>query len=87
MRGDAFPRVHPSSSTMKFAAVLFVLAALVALVAAAEEQPEKRDTDYCYKCAKSYVDCFIKFGFDGCKDRKAEHFTYCRKCTGWNPLW
>ncbi|WFD36488.1 hypothetical protein MCUN1_003368 [Malassezia cuniculi] len=71
---------------MKFFAALFALAALVALVAA-DNTLASRDADVCYRCAMSYIDCFRLFGFTGCTDRNAEHYTWCRECTGSDPAW
>lgn len=71
---------------MKYFAVVFALFAIFAAVLANESV--QRDTnDVCYLCAKSYIDCFARFGLTGCTDRSAEHFTYCRECTGIDPAW
>ena len=72
---------------MKFFAVVFALAALVAFAMANNNNLASRDGDVCYRCAMSYIDCFERFGLTGCKDRNAEHFTWCRECTGSDPLW
>lgn len=87
-RSDSTPRPRSASpfNTMKFYLALFTLFALLSVVLANESA--QRDTnDVCYLCAKSYVDCFMRFGLAGCTDKSAEHYTYCRECTGIDPVW
>ena len=83
-----------SVSTMKWLLNLFALFALFSLVLASDphgmirrRDHVKRDDDICYKCVKSYFDCFRLFGFQGCTEKDAEHYTWCRQCTGEDPPW
>lgn len=81
---------------MKWLLTLFALFALLSVVLASEQDGMirrrehallKRDGDVCYRCVKSYFDCFRLFGFAGCTDKNAEHYTWCRECTGEDPPW
>ena len=68
---------------------LFALFALLSFVMASEVNvmsPRKED-DVCFKCAKSYYDCFKLFGKTGCTAKNAEHHSWCRECTGIDPPW
>lgn len=77
---------------------VFLVLLLVSIVSASMEKrasneaieatrAEKRAGKDCLQCAQSYVDCFERFGLQGCTDPNAEHFTYCRNCYGFNPPW
>lgn len=79
---------------MKWLFNLFALFALLCIVLASDQHGMirrrdhvKRDEDICYKCVKSYFDCFRLFGFQGCTVKDAEHYTWCRQCTGEDPPW
>lgn len=62
-------------------------AALAAAVGNTALQIRANSDDVCFKCAKSYVDCYQLFGLSGCTDKNAEHFTWSRQCTGFDPAW
>merc|ERR1711977_275431 len=58
---------------------LFALFALLSFVMTSEVNvmsPRKED-DVCFKCAKSYYDCFKLFGKTGCTAKNAEHHSWC----------
>lgn len=85
---------HHLCITMKWLLNLLALFALLSFVLASDQcgmirrrDHVKRDDDICYKCVKSYFDCFRLFGFQGCTAKDAEHYTWCRQCTGEDPPW
>ncbi|WFD27786.1 hypothetical protein MNAN1_002791 [Malassezia nana] len=75
---------------MKLSLAFLVAFALFSAVLAADQNNEKDSSgkhNSCYLCIKSYIDCFNLFGIQGCTDKNAEHYTYCRECTGVDPPW
>lgn len=83
---------------LKFTAFVLMMTLLVSLVSASMEKRaaakpveasrlEKRVGTDCLQCAESYINCFERFGLQGCTDPNAEHFTYCRNCYGVDPSW
>lgn len=79
-------RAADHQHTMKFYVALVALFALFAASAAADDS-DKSGKNACFLCIKSYIDCFNRFGVQGCTDKNAEHYTYCRECTGVDPIW
>lgn len=68
--------------------VFFCMALLACHSALAAATPQKQSNqDVCQLCAQSYIDCFVRFGASGCSDHNAEHYTWCRECTGSDPMW
>ncbi|SHO79194.1 Uncharacterized protein MSYG_3543 [Malassezia sympodialis ATCC 42132] len=75
---------------MKLYLVFVALFALFAAVSALDQTNKMvpmKANNVCFKCIKSYIDCFNRFGVQGCTDKNAEHHTYCRECTGVDPSW